>query len=163
MDEATFELARTWLVKAKTDLGAARRLAEGPEAYLDAAIYHCQQAAEKTIKGFLTFHSQRFEKVHNLPILVTQAMTIEPVFSVWLDAAERLTPYATLFRCPGDVLEPEPAEFAQALTDAEGFYTLVLDTLRESVSETYQAMLASETVLRRDWNRPEEDEAQADL
>ncbi len=30
-------------------------------------------------------------------------------------------------------------------------------------SETYQTMLASEAVLRRDWERPEEDEAWADL
>ena len=30
-------------------------------------------------------------------------------------------------------------------------------------SEAYQTMLASETVLRRDWERPEEDEAWADL
>lgn len=62
MDEATYELTRTWLVKARNDLGAARKLASGPGAYPDAAIYHCQQAAEKAIKGFLTFHSQRFEK-----------------------------------------------------------------------------------------------------
>jgi len=121
MDEATCELTRTWLIKARTDLGAARKLASGPEAYLDVAIYHCQQAAEKAIKGFLTFHGQRFEKVHNLPVLVTQAVALEPTFSAWLDAAERLTPYATLFRYPGDVLEPEPGEFTQSLTDAEQF------------------------------------------
>jgi HEPN domain-containing protein len=88
---------------------------------------HCQQAAEKAIKGFLTFHGQRFEKVHNLPLLVAQAMTLEPTFSAWLDAAERLTPYATLFRYPGDILEPDPSEFTQALTDAEQFYAFILE------------------------------------
>ena len=30
-------------------------------------------------------------------------------------------------------------------------------------SESFQTMLASEAVLRRDWDRPEEDEAWADL
>ncbi|MEJ5309007.1 MAG: DUF2281 domain-containing protein [Anaerolineae bacterium] len=30
-------------------------------------------------------------------------------------------------------------------------------------SEAFQTMLASESVLRRDWDRPEEDEAWADL
>ncbi|GIK40570.1 MAG: hypothetical protein BroJett011_44030 [Chloroflexota bacterium] len=35
-------------------------------------------------------------------------------------------------------------------------------TLRES-SEAYETMIASEAVLRRDWDRPEEDEAWADL
>jgi hypothetical protein len=35
--------------------------------------------------------------------------------------------------------------------------------LREKLSDAYQTMLASEEVLRRDWDRPEEDEAWADL
>lgn len=35
--------------------------------------------------------------------------------------------------------------------------------LRETASESYQTMLASEAVLRRDWDLPEEDAAWADL
>lgn len=35
--------------------------------------------------------------------------------------------------------------------------------LRERASESYQTMLASEAVLRRDWDLPEEDAAWADL
>jgi hypothetical protein len=35
--------------------------------------------------------------------------------------------------------------------------------LREVSSETYQTMLASEAILRRDWDRPEEDAAWANL
>lgn len=133
MDEATQELTRAWLMKAQIDLGAARKLATGPDRYLDTAIYHCQQAAEKALKGFLTFQGQRFEQVHNLPLLVTQAITLEPSFSAWLDAAERLTPYATLFRYPGDVLEPDPGEFALALADAEQFYAFILGLLPQNV------------------------------
>ena len=34
---------------------------------------------------------------------------------------------------------------------------------RRRSSEAFQTMLASEAVLRRDWDRPEEDEAWADL
>jgi hypothetical protein len=34
---------------------------------------------------------------------------------------------------------------------------------RESLSESFQTMLASEQVLRRDWETPEEDAAWADL
>jgi hypothetical protein len=33
----------------------------------------------------------------------------------------------------------------------------------EKISEAFQTMLASEAVLRRDWDRPEEDEAWASL
>jgi HEPN domain-containing protein len=47
--EAKHELVRSWLVKAARDLASASRLAAGPEPYLDTAIYHCQQAAEKAV------------------------------------------------------------------------------------------------------------------
>jgi hypothetical protein len=36
-------------------------------------------------------------------------------------------------------------------------------TLRETTSDAYQTMLASESVLQRDWDRPEEDAAWANL
>ena len=36
-------------------------------------------------------------------------------------------------------------------------------TVRETTSDAYQTMLASESVLRRDWDRPEEDAAWANL
>ncbi len=129
MDEATTELTRTWLAKASADLGAARKLASGPDAYPDAAVYHCQQAAKKAVKGFLTFHGQRFEKVHHLPLLIAQGMKLQPKFSNLLDAAERLTPYATLFRYPGDISEPDPIELTQAMPDAKQFYTFILEML----------------------------------
>ena len=29
-------------------------------------MYHCQQAAEKAIKGYLTYHEVEFERTHNL-------------------------------------------------------------------------------------------------
>jgi hypothetical protein len=35
--------------------------------------------------------------------------------------------------------------------------------LRETISEPYQTMLASESILRREWDRPEEDAAWANL
>jgi len=53
MDDAKRDLVHAWLIKALNDLRTARavgNLAEGP---LDTAIYHCQQAAEKALKGFL--------------------------------------------------------------------------------------------------------------
>ena len=60
-------------------------------------------------------------------------MKLRPEFSGLLDASERLTPYATLFRYPGDILEPDPIELTQAMTDAEQFYTFILEVLRQEV------------------------------
>jgi HEPN domain-containing protein len=46
-------LTRDWLVKAKHDLQTARIVSATPDGPLDTAIYHCQQAAEKALKGWL--------------------------------------------------------------------------------------------------------------
>ncbi len=133
MDKATLELVRGWLVKAQHDLASARKLATDPDPYLDTAVYHCQQAAEKAIKGLLVFYGQRFEKVHNVQFLITQALPFAPELTELLEAAEGLTPYATLFRYPGVVLEPDRPEYDLAVASAEEIYTCVLSLLPEQV------------------------------
>lgn len=110
---------RKWLIKSQHDLGSARRLMEGDEPYLDTAVYHCQQAAEKALKAFLTYHDIEFEKTHDLTELVELAVTVEPAFESWRQVAEELTPYAVQFRYPADVLEPERSEAEGALQHAQ--------------------------------------------
>ena len=74
------ELTRNWLIKARRDLLSAGQLAEGCVPLLDTAAYHCQQAAEKAIKGYLVYHDVRFEKTHDLDVLLSQAAEIDPAF-----------------------------------------------------------------------------------
>ena len=64
------------------------------EFLLDTAIYHCQQAAEKSLKGWLTFHDLRFEKTHDLRMLATLAAGLDADFLKQLDTAELLTPFS---------------------------------------------------------------------
>ncbi len=54
-------------------------------------------------------------------------------FAAWLEAAERLSRYATQYRYPGAVMEPDPNEFAQALADAEGLFQFALSVLPVAV------------------------------
>ena len=46
-----------WLDIAEDDLGSARKLAAPPDPHWKAAVYHCQQAAEKAIKALLVCNS----------------------------------------------------------------------------------------------------------
>ncbi len=80
MDETKSDLVKAWLLKAQRDLIAARKLSGEDEPFLDIAIYHCQQAAEKAIKGFLVYRDQRFEKTHDLRILLELALPFEAGF-----------------------------------------------------------------------------------
>jgi HEPN domain-containing protein len=133
MTEAKQRLVKSWLTKAQRDLSTARRLSDDSDPYLDTAIYHCQQAAEKAVKAVLVFHDHRFDKTHDIRALVSLAMGFAPQFSEWLDVGGSLTPYATTYRYPGESLEPTREEFDQAMKSAEDFYAFVLSILPPEV------------------------------
>lgn len=120
------ELVANWLAKARHDLLAAKKLGEDLGICLDVAIYHCQQAAEKAVKGFLVAHDKEFPKTHDVRLLAQLALKLEPRFKEYQEAAEILTPYATEFRYPGDILEPTPEEMKEALCYAEGILDFVV-------------------------------------
>jgi HEPN domain-containing protein len=86
--DAKSQLVKNWLNKARRDLLSAKRLARGSEPYLDTAIYHCQQSAEKAIKGWLVYLDRPLEKSHDLRLLVTLAAESEPAFKDWFDVAD---------------------------------------------------------------------------
>lgn len=134
MDEARLSLAREWLWKAKRDLPSARKLADGPDPLLDTAIYHCQQAAEKAAKGFLVFRDERFDKTHDVRLIITQASALEQGFARLLDEADLLTPYATVHRYPDEVLEPTSDEFERAFQAGRSIYRFVLSVQPELLS-----------------------------
>jgi HEPN domain-containing protein len=126
MDEAKRDEIRQWLLKADHDLGSAKLLAGGATAYPDTAVYHCQQAAEKALKAFLTLQDEIFPKTHDLSALLDRCVALEPTLETLRDMAEILTPYATAFRYPGPLLEPSPDEVIEAIAAAE----LVLKDIR---------------------------------
>ncbi len=133
MDEGKRQLVRSWLSKASHDLAAARLLGTSDPPLLDVALYHCQQAAEKALKGYLVYRDQRVAKVHDVGLLLEQAMRIEPGFGPGQDAADRLTPFATLFRYPGVNEDPVAEEFELGLDDAGTIVNQVLAFLPEEV------------------------------
>lgn len=133
MDEAAQELVRDWLTRASHDLQAARILAISESPLLDTAIYHCQQAAEKSIKAWLQSEDNPFPKTHDVEELVERASAINPDFGRLAKAASVLTPYASAFRYPGGYEEPMPSreEFDAALEYPRSIYDFVLNLLPE--------------------------------
>ena len=146
MDDAIAQLTREWLTKASHDLQNARIVSGVVDAPLDTAIYHCQQAAEKSVKGWLTANYAAFEKTHDLRRLMKLAAGVLPGFSQFTVAdaaevnpdfvkfekpAEVLTPYISAFRYPGITPDAMPtrAEFDAALQHAQAIYDFVLNLL----------------------------------
>ena len=131
--EAKYRLVKDWLNKAKSDLASARKLASGSEYYLDTAIYHCQQCAEKAIKGYLVFHDKRVTKTHDIQDLLTNASVFEKTIVQWMEAGENLSQYATMFRYPGEHLEPTESQFKKALQEAGDIFSYIQSLLPPEV------------------------------
>jgi HEPN domain-containing protein len=111
---------RTWFAKAFNDIRAAEALAATSPPLFDEAVFHCQQAAEKAFKGFLTWNGRTFRKTHNLEEIGEQCLTIDASLREVVDQAVPLSEYAWRFRYPGDPSQPGPEEAAEALAIARG-------------------------------------------
>lgn len=122
MDDRKTELVAAWLLKAKHDLETARLLIEHEKRLLDIAVYHCQQAGEKALKGYLTEHDIIFPKTHSLVQLLKLIIPAAPDLSSLTQHAKVLTPLGHEFRYPGDTIEPTMDEATEALKLAEEVY-----------------------------------------
>jgi HEPN domain-containing protein len=100
--------ARAWLAKAAQDLRRVGLLlaAEPPDP--EGGLFHSQQAAEKALKGFLTWHDVAFRRVHEL---------------------DALTKYAWRFRYPGAPYEPTLDEGRTAFNLAREVMDAILGCL----------------------------------
>jgi HEPN domain-containing protein len=81
-------------------------------------VFHSQQAAEKAVKAFLTYHQVPFRKTHNLTDLGSQCASIDPSLEAILREVADLTDYASAFRYPDAPYEPDADEAAGALATA---------------------------------------------
>jgi HEPN domain-containing protein len=109
-------LVREWMQIAERDLRGAMLMEQAPELF-DLAAFHCQQAAEKALKGFLTQHDRPYRRTHDLTELLRQCSEIDPAFAAFVDAARTLTPFAGDVRYPG-VVDVPPEQAAAALSMA---------------------------------------------
>ena len=90
-DAARIAEARSWLVKAASDLRAAIHEFTATPPLLDDIAFHTQQAVEKTLKGFLASLRR-----HRCLAGASPSKSCP------------LTEYAWRFRYPGEPEEPSP-------------------------------------------------------
>jgi HEPN domain-containing protein len=129
-DRLRREDAERWLLIARTDLHDAGVLA-GAQSYA-TSLFHCQQAAEKALKGLLTFAGKPFRKTHDISELSTDCLAIDSSLESVVARAERLTQYAWRFRYPGAPFEPGAEETAEALDAARAVLERVEEIVRSS-------------------------------
>jgi len=96
---------------------------------IEDALFHCQQAAEKSMKGFLTSHDSIFRRTHDLDELARACESIDPSLAEVLGPARDLTVFAWEFRYPGDFAEPQQEEAKEYLELAKSVFRLIVDRL----------------------------------
>ena len=97
MDRAIVE---EWLKFAGNDLTAARILSGHHPMQLEIICYHCQQAAEKSLKAFLLFDNREPPKTHSLENLVDLCRGTFPEFDDIVAECEYLNPFGAQSRYP---------------------------------------------------------------
>jgi len=101
------------------------KLAIKNELYSSVA-YHCQQTAEKYLKGYLVFKDHKIIKTHDLTKLIVLCSYLDNDFSKLYVPAENLNPFSTKFRYPSEFDIPDLNTAKLAISHAKKIMNFVL-------------------------------------
>ena len=101
---------KQWIEMAELDYGVAKHLYETyyPKS-LEIICYHCQQAAEKTLKAVIIASGAQagMPRSHDLSFLLNQIKNQVAVEERFYDYADELTPYGVAVRYPSELFLEE--------------------------------------------------------
>jgi HEPN domain-containing protein len=101
-----------------------------PNKYLRTVPFHCQQAAEKAIKGFLSYKKIKFKQTHDIGLIAELIVPIHPELEGLLTEADELTTFATQFRYPdANKREPSVADSEFALGVAKKVFEKMISLI----------------------------------
>ena len=133
LDPVLLDNTKAWFAKARKDIYSAEiDLAASPPAVEDA-LFHCQQAVEKALKGFLTWHDEPFGKTHQLRVIGAQCVELDSTLDSLVARVRPLTEFAWKFRYPGATYEPTIQEGRDALALAREAVEAILGRLPDEV------------------------------
>jgi HEPN domain-containing protein len=125
----SLEIALAWLRKAANDLEAARRILAIPDGCpFDTVCFHCQQAAEKALKAWMTLNGQAAPRTHDLePLFQAAVKTLTGLPP--LEEIVALNPYGVQVQYLDEWLEPSEQDARSALDTAQAVYLEVRTSL----------------------------------
>lgn len=89
-----------WLEFAKRDLESAIFLINMYPKPKEIICYHCEQSAEKYLKGYLIKNANKIERTHDLVLLNNKCKDIDSSFDIIEDECIELVPYGVQVRYP---------------------------------------------------------------
>jgi HEPN domain-containing protein len=114
---------------AQEDARMARGLLDLNPPSFGGAAYHCQQAAEKLLKGFLVRDNIDFSRTHDLDRLGHAVAGRFPAVLPLVASMRAWTTWGVAYRYPGEA-EPEPEPSVEELTKALDSISLLAAALR---------------------------------
>jgi HEPN domain-containing protein len=133
MSEA--EIINEWLEIAYQDYNSAKFLYDKmiPKP-LEIICYHCQQAAEKSLKAYLCAIGADFPKTHEVKRLCDICATNDNTFSELFSDCEEIEVYATETRYPLRI-DIDDSHAERALNQALRIYTFSLEKANSYINE----------------------------
>jgi HEPN domain-containing protein len=113
-DPAHVVATQAWFIKANEDLRQAEFVLTASPPFVGSSLYHSEQAVEKALKGFLTWHQIAFltDDLEQLRALCSQ---VDETLGDSIKEVDRLTEYGWRFRYPNDLADPEFDEATETL------------------------------------------------
>lgn len=132
MDKVT--QAQEWQRFAAMDLDSAEYLLKMHLVPIEIICYHCQQSAEKYLKGYLVLCGKNPPKIHDLDELCKLCTGLSDTFKNIADHCSDLTAYGVHSRYPMEMMLEEQ-DMRQALNSAKAIRDFVLAIAPEMVPE----------------------------
>ena len=119
---------REWVKKAEGDYDVVCVLLRSRKrSRYDAICFHCQQCAEKYLKGRLIEAGIAFPKTHELRVLLQLVLSVEPRWSALDSEMRTLAAWAVTSRYPG--MDATNAWAKQAVTICRRFRRMARNAL----------------------------------
>lgn len=132
---AEIEIGRQWVTKANNDLLNADNNLRAEEIPFDTVCFHCQQAAEKLLKAYLTAKGCRPPFTHDLLLLLEQVLPLDPDAESLREDLASLTPFAVEVRYPDEGPMPSEGDAKEARDSAERVLTWLQEALPTLLGE----------------------------
>jgi len=119
------EWVKEWLKIAKKDLEEAEFLFANRRPSEDV-VYFLQQAAEKSLKGYLIYHGWKLQKIHDIRTILQEAVKLDRSFETFIPIAAQLTEFYFKSRYPPwEEIDLEEKEVEEKLGEVKKLFELI--------------------------------------
>lgn len=124
------QISKEWFEFAKRDLESAKFLMNMYPRPIEIICYHCEQSAEKYLKGYLIYKGSKVERTHDLILLNKKCLNLDLNFKLIQEQCIELVPFGISVRYPYQ-LEVSEEDMILAIKSSEEIQKFIEDKLKQ--------------------------------